>query len=576
MIRVTLAALFLALSAVPVMAQDNYWVQIAARPTLAEATAYARDTSARLSGVHGFYLGNGFYAIAIGPFDRAQADSARARLLSSSLIPSDSFVKSDSGFDQQFWPIGGGIGARLGDPAPVQPSAPEQPVTISQIPDETPSQARASEAAMSQRAREELQRALQWAGFYASTIDGAFGRGTRAAMEQWQIANAAEPTGIMTTRQRARLMADYNAILDSLGMAVTRSDEAGIEVQLPTAVVKFREIQPPFVRYDESADVKGVKILLISQPGDDAQLRGLYEIMQSLDIIPLDGPRSLRGTGFEIEGRDADVHSYTQAALVDGQIKGFTLVWPAGDEARRQRVLDAMRASFSPLQGVLDPLAVSASADQSIDMVAGLEIRQPALSRSGFYVSQRGHVLTTTEVIGGCTRLTLDRDVPVVVQARDDRLGLALLVPAGVDIAPMSFAVFDETVPRLQSRVAVAGYPYEGALPAPTLTFGSVADLRNLRGDESQNRLTLAGQPGDAGGAILGPGGRVTGMMLPRLQSEGQILPEGVSFAVKPDEITGFLRAAGLEPVVAAPQAELSPVALTRLAADLGVLVSCW
>ena len=577
MLRALIACLTLILTPIAASAQDNYWVQIAARPTLAEATAFARDASGRISGVHGFYLGNGFYAIAVGPFDRAQADAARLRLLSGSQIPRDSFVKSDSGFAQQFWPVGGGIGARIGTTTPVLPDTAASAPLVTEIPDETVREARNSEAALTRLEREELQKALHWAGFYNSAIDGAFGRGTRAAMEQWQIANAAEPTGVLTTRQRALLISDYNAVLEDLGMAITRSDEAGIEMLIPTALVSFREIQPPFVRFDEDSENDGVKVLLISQPGDDRQLRGLYEIMQSLDIVPTDGPRSITGAGFQIEGRDEQRHSFTQAALQDGQIKGFTLVWPAGDDARRTRVLDVMRSSFAPLQGFLDPNLVPASADQAIDMISGLAIRQPALSRSGFFVSARGDVVTTTEVIGGCTRLTIDGDTDMQVAAVDEAIGLAVISPVAASVSPRAVATFDEATPRLQSRVSVAGYPFDGALPAPTLTFGTIADLRSLSGDPIQKRLDLIAQDGDAGGAILNPAGQVTGMMLPRVRGSTQVLPEGVSFAVKATGITEFLQENGIDPIISdGAQDDLTAVALTRVASDLGVLVSCW
>ena len=46
-------------------------------------------------------------------------------------------------------------------------------------PDETRAEARDSEALLLPEDRKDLQTALQWFGFYASGIDGAFGPGTR-------------------------------------------------------------------------------------------------------------------------------------------------------------------------------------------------------------------------------------------------------------------------------------------------------------------------------------------------------------------------------------------------------------
>ena len=117
-------------------------------------------------------------------------------------------------------------------------------------------------------------------------------------------------------------------------------------------------------------------MLLISQPGDRRTLYGLYDIMQTLAIMPLEGPRERTGDRFTLEGRDSKVVTYAEARLIDGEIKGFTLVWPTGDEARRTRVLAAMQESFTRLDNVLDPAAGMDDA-QSIDLVSGLEIRKP-------------------------------------------------------------------------------------------------------------------------------------------------------------------------------------------------------
>jgi peptidoglycan hydrolase-like protein with peptidoglycan-binding domain len=568
MFRTQLAALFVMLSTVAAHAQESWWVQIAARPTLAEATDFARNAAARLSGVHGFYLGNGFYAIAVGPFDRAEADRARLRLLGSAAIPSDSYVTSGGTFDRQFWPVGGGIVS----PAPVPAPAPTE---LSSLPDETVSEARNSESLLSRSEREELQRALQWAGFYNSSIDGAFGRGTRAAMEAWQIANAIAPTGVLTTRQRAMLISDYNAVLESLGLAFVSETETGIGIQIPTAAVAFTEYQPPFAKFEATGDIPDARVLLISQRGDPEQLRGLYEIMQSLDIVPLDGSRTISADRFVIEGADDRITSYTEARLAGGAIKGFTLVWPADDQATRDRLLAEMQASFTVLDGTLDPDIVPVTEDQSIDMVAGLAIRQPQLSRSGFFVSGEGQVLTTIEATTGCGRITVDRETDMSVVASDPTSGLSLLAPLAPQ-TPSAFARFDDSTPRLRDRVAVAGFPYGGVLADPTLTFGEIADLRDLTGDTRLMRLEMTTQAPDAGGPLLNGRALVSGILLPRDTSSAQVLPVNVSFALKTSEIISFLSANGIVSETPADAPQSTPVAVTRLAADIGVLVSCW
>ena len=125
-----------------------------------------------------------------------------------------------------------------------------------------------------------------------------------------------------------------------------------MEITLPLGLVSFDSYAPPFAKY-AAKDGSGVEVLLISQSGDEATLGGLYEIMQTLEIVPTEGPRSRKNKSFPLTGSDQNIVSHTEARLVDGAVKGWTLIWPQGDEARRQMALEARRASFSPTDVVL-------------------------------------------------------------------------------------------------------------------------------------------------------------------------------------------------------------------------------
>ena len=571
------ALILLMLSTLPAAAQDNFWVQIEARQTLTGAQDRARDYARRLDDINGFYLGDGFYGIFIGPFTEARAQTALERLLAQGAVPPDSFVKNGQFFKQQFWPIGGGTGqaATVPDAPEPTPQTAEIPADPVVTPDETPQQARVSEDALSRPEKQELQRALQWSGFYAAAIDGSFGRGTRAAMQAWQEANNQEPTGILTTTQRALLLDQYNSVLDGLNLRLVRDSASGIQMQIPTDIVSFTEYQPPFVRFEASGDVSEALVLFISQEGDAGKLVGLYEILQILDIVPTDGPRCITDTGFEIEGIGGGIHSYTTVTLQEGEIKGFMLVWPQGDDARRARMLDIMRDSFENLPGTLDPQIVPASEDQAIDMVAGLAVRQPKLSRSGFYVANDGTVVTTPEAIAGCDRITIDREDNAEVIFEDAGLGLAILRPVEA-LSPISIAAFQTGVPRLQDQIAVAGYPFNGVLSAPTLTFGQVVDIRGLTGDDTIKRLSILPQPSDAGGPVFDNSGAVLGMLLPRKDGNTQVLPPEVNFSLDATQIVSVLADQGITAQTSGISRPISPVALTRRAADITVLVSCW
>ncbi|WP_299864932.1 serine protease [uncultured Roseobacter sp.] len=563
------------------------WVQIEAQPNLQDGLDRAEDYARRLEDVNGFALGGGWFGIVLGPYTTEDAQQVLRVYRAEGLIPRDSYIAFSSSLRQQFYPQGADLLRRgaLTSPAPQETpeiTAEEQPAPTEEtpevleqviaLPDETPAEARRSERTLTAEERRGLQIALQWAGFYDAAIDGAFGRGTRNSMAAWQSANGFEDTGILTTAQRAALIGQYNAVLEGLDLQRVTDSKTGIELVLPTALVALDRYEPPFAQFNAKDD--GVaRVLLISQAGDRNTLTGLYQIMQTLEIVPLEGERSLDGDSFLLIGRNDEIVSETRARLEGGQIKGFTLIWPAGDEERRTRVLAEMQASFTRLPGVLDAAAGDA-AGQQIDLIAGLQIRKPRLSRSGFFVDGRGAVATTSDAVQSCTRITLDEEIEAELSTVDAGLGIAILKPAQT-LAPPQVAQFSAIPPRLQSDVAVAGYSYEGILEAPSMTFGTLADLKGLRGEQDLSRLSLTSLPGDAGGPVFDANGNVLGMLLPRGGGERQ-LPKEVTFALAGSAIAQVMEKAGLVPGALSGTETLAPEDITTRAVGMTVLVSCW
>ncbi|MGB1576377.1 MAG: peptidoglycan-binding domain-containing protein, partial [Paracoccaceae bacterium] len=171
-------------------------------------------------------IGSGWYAITLGPLPEDQADLRMSQLRARAAIPRDSFLATGANYRQRIYPIGS-------TPAAVTPAqtveaevvqeeatqvsvvetaesaAPEQasPEQSIYVPDETLSVARASEGLLSREEKMDLQLYLQWAGYYNSTIDASFGRGTRRSMAAWQTDNGHEDTGVLTTAQREKLRA---------------------------------------------------------------------------------------------------------------------------------------------------------------------------------------------------------------------------------------------------------------------------------------------------------------------------------------------------------------------------------
>lgn len=579
MTRLFAAFFFFIISVSTSSAQQAVWIQVEAQPSLSQAQQRVQSYASRLDDVAGFSVGRGWYGIVIGPYAPADADALLRQLRQNGSIPSDSFIATGSSFRQQFWPIGVSAPTRAQAlPSATDTTASEETVEVienpTEIPDETPREARASEALLDREQRKELQVALQWAGFYTGAIDGAYGRGTRGSMSAWQEANNHEVTGVLTTKQRIQLMDSYNSVLDGMDLELVRDDATGIQMLIPTGVVEFVEYEPPFGRFGASGEVDA-QVLLISQDGNQDRLFGLYEILQTLEIMPKEGPRNRSDRSFQIEGIGDGRHSFATVGLIDGNIKGFILVWPQNDDERRRRVLDEMLKSYETVDGVLDPAIAQPSEDQAIDLVSGLAVRKPQYSRSGFFIGEDGSVLTTSEALGDCSPLTINSEHDAEVVHVDDDLGIAVLRPISA-LAPLGIAAFQTAIPRLQSDIAVSGFPFGGVLNAPSLTFGKLADMRGLNGEESVKRLALTVQTGDVGGPVFDNGGAVLGMLLPKEPLNGQVLPAEVNFSVDSDMILASLDAAGIGATTTDSVAFMPPETLTLRATDQTVLVSCW
>ena len=570
-------------------AQQGVFIQVESHATLGETERRARAYSQIVDNVNAFRARTGLYAIALGPYAAADARALLRDLLDGGLVPRDSFVVNGAPYVNQVYPVGADALARPALPldrdgapgattptqeavAPPETAAPE--TAAPPPPEETLQQARRSEAQLDRAAREALQIALEWFGFYDAGIDAAFGPGTRAGMAAWQEDRGFDPTGVLTTRQRAQLLGEYQGELAALGMETVRDERAGIEIGLPMAMVEFAGHDFPFAQFDP-VDDSGVRVLLISQPGDRNTLFGLYEIMQTLEIVPLEGERERQGDSFLLTGQSETLRSHTEARLVGGAVKGFTLVWPPGRDEQMARVLPMMQQSFTALDGALDPGAVPEDTAADVDMVSGLEVRQPDRVRSGFFVDARGTVLTTTGAVAGeCGRLLINEAYPAGVSYADDALGLAVLRPEQ-RLAPLAFAEMAEAPGRLRADIAVAGFPFGGALNAASMAFGTLADLEGINGEETIQRLDVATEASEAGGPVLDDTGTVLGMVLPGMAA-GRALPEGVTLALRADRLDTALSAAGVAPTRSDRSETLSRERLARLGADMTVTVSCW
>ena len=576
-------AMWMALIAGASVAQDMRWIQIEAQPSLLEAETRARIFAQEFPDTQAHSIGSGWYAITLGPLPEDQADLRMSQLRARAAIPRDSFLATGANYRQRIYPIGPTPtavtpaqtakadvvqeeAAQVSVSETVESAAPEPSITV---PNETLSEARASEGLLSSEEKMDLQRYLQWAGYYNSTIDASIGRGTRRAMAAWQTDNGYEDTGVLTTAQRQRLRAQYFAIFDGLGLETHRDLEAGISIDLPKEVVAFDAYAAPLAHFKSQETSSPAHVFLISAAGNRGDLAAIYGVLPTLSIVPMNIEKSLNKDRFVITGAGTTTRTFITASHASGEIKGFGLIWHNQNEEQFDRLVAHMRKSFDTFSGTLDPSLSVAINDPETEF--GVAIRKPAFVKSAVFVSDQGHAITDTSDLEQCSALTIGGTYDAEIIARSET-GAGLLSPKS-DFNPISYAKLGNAV-RKGDKTFLSSYPYGGRLGLASVTQATVAETSDLSGNTEKFRLDFLAEPGDFGGAILDQSGNLTGILVSQ-DDTGRVLPKNVNFAAASDALASMMQSAGLR-LSSGKTQRLDDMALIASAQNILTPIECW
>ena len=576
------AAIFVLISIAPINAQTERgtWIQVEALDTQEEAIARILAYKTFLPSISGFVTNTGKFAVLVGPFTTLEGQFLLKQFRQTGLIPPDSFTSSTEDFAGQFYPE-----VRTGQITAAEQDPPKktQPDTLIVVDengnpqlreaDETTSQARSSERLLSKDDKKLLQLALRDRGHYSGAIDGLYGRGTRTSMRQWQAANNYKQTGVLTTGQREELLSQYYAILDDLGMSHVSDSAAGISIDMPTAVVAFDGYTAPFAHY-RSVDGGVAEVHLISQPGDRNSLYALYDVMQSLSIVPIDGRRKKNRNNFVLTGQNDEIISHTKAYLSGGQIKGFTLVWPASQADRAERLIERMTASYDTTIRVLAK-GQGTSIEPGQETVGGLDLRKATAVVSGAFLNETGTVLTSSAISEQCNKISVLDDVNYELVLHAPDIGVSVLEPKA-PITPLGFGKIKAVSNRADNSVTAAGYSFGGILTAPTMTHGRIEATSGLQGEAHLDRLAMTHFASDAGGPVLGANGEIVGILNQRDTSSDRQLPSDVSFMTDNSAISTLLSDGEIDHTLSISLSSKNALEIEIAAREMTVWVSCW
>lgn len=175
-------------------------------------------------------------------------------------------------------------------------------------------------------------------------------------------------------------------------------------------------------------------------------------------------------------------------------------------------------------------------------------------SGTGFFVSDRGHVLTNNHVVNGCTEINVARvgtpSVRAQLVAADATNDLAVL---STDLSPGSVPALGLR-PRVGESIYVYGFPL-GSMLATTgnFTVGNVTAIAGMNDDTRHLQISAPIQPGNSGGPLIDQYGTVVGVIVSRIgdlyvAERTDALPQNINFAIKSTVALSFLDANGISP----------------------------
>lgn len=573
-------------SAIGQLAPDQYvWIQVEARPDLKSAMNRIKVYRTKISNVVGFEIEGGWFGITLGPYKSHIADALLAEFKEKGLIPPDSFVARRVTYGSQFYTPRTSspqlIAEQSLNQAEIETTT--QVVTEIAIATETATELELSDAekleitkisenALTFDEKKYLQRALAWANHYQGAIDGLYGPETRQAMLDWQIKNRYPHTGFMAPAERSLLLNKYTSVISKLNLVQISNLRAGITLLVPRGILGPAKYEAPFVRF-EATDNSNTQIILISQVGDATRLKALFEVIQTLDIVPKGGILNLGEAGFSIETSNNELFTTGFAKLIDGKIKGAILVWPSEDEARRLRLKAQIFDSFGSLGGVLPEAEFFETGLLPKDLISGLKIRQPIFARSGVFLNAEGVVLTANRDLELCGSIELGFGTQAKVKAFNSHL--AVLTPME-KISPPGITSFQLGPLKAPRRITAGGYSFGGSLGAPTLTRGLLQELGDLSGNDKISRLQIDTLPGDAGGPIYDSGGNVIGILLPKSAETERQLPNNVNFSANWNLISSLLNEANISISLTEDKPHPDLISLSDAAKNTIALITCW
>ncbi|MCJ2125068.1 S1C family serine protease [Methylobacterium sp. J-077] len=222
---------------------------------------------------------------------------------------------------------------------------------------------------------------------------------------------------------------------------------------------------------------------------------------------------------------------------------------------------------------------ISAAAKESPGLPKPYKLEAGMISTgTGFYVSERGHLLTNNHVVESCSDFSVRHPGRPSIQARlvarDATNDLAVLATDSPQTAvpPLSVRA------RLGENVYVYGYPQSDVLASTgSFTIGNLTATAGSGDDTRKIQISAPVNQGNSGGPALDQYGNVIGVVQSKQVAfaSGDV-PQNVNFAIKSTIALNFLEANGVEaPINVRATDPMDGAGIAEKARDFTVQIVC-
>jgi hypothetical protein len=333
--------------------------------------------------------------------------------------------------------------------------------------------------------RLKIQSALYWSGDYGKATNGD--NAMEAAVRNFQKRSKAKVTGVLTSEQRAALIAAADTHAQEFGWSVVVDPATGVRIGLPTKLVPVARDAAHGTHWSSRHGEVQVETFRIK----NANLSALFEDEKKKPKRKIEHS-VLNDDGFIVSGMQGLKYFTVRAKLRDGEVRGFTLLYDQMMEGIVAPVMVAMASAFSPFPERPAPFAALA---KSVEYGTGL------------IVSTAGDIVTARKVAQGCQVIVADGLGNAERVAEDEANGLALLRVYGAHGLP-ALALARE--PAKAGAITLIGIPDPKQQDGTKKLTEIMARLTDGAAIALREPVPMAGF---AGAAALDDKGQFLGMM---------------------------------------------------------------